>query len=136
MPEQQTGSCLCQTVKFRLKAEVLNTVNCHCSICKKITGAAFETIAVVNEGDLEIFTGRDNLSTYRVSDKAEKHFCSICGTPIYNIHFGHPGRALIQIGALDEPASLSPTLNLHSENMFPWVTTLDDLKNFPQGFRK
>ncbi len=130
-----TGSCLCKSITYQLNANFQNAVNCHCNICKKITGGAFEAIALIEDNALQFTTGEDLLTSYQISELADKHFCKICGTPIFNLHNGVPGKAITHIGSLDDPTCVTPTVNIHSENMLPWIKTIGELHTFEQGFQ-
>lgn len=134
MPENPTGSCLCKSVRYTVKSPFRMALNCHCKTCKKITGAAFEAIALTEESGLEITHGKELLTTYQIGELAKKHFCSQCGTPIFNLHVKVPGQAIIHIGSLDDPAAVTPSVNLFCESMLPWLRSLGDLKSFDQGF--
>ena len=133
MSDTLTGSCLCNSVKYIITGEIMAVANCHCKTCKKITGGVFETIAVIDENDLEITEGQNNLSVYQISENAKKHFCRTCGTPIFNLHKRYPGRYLVQVGSLDEPALATPAINIFCESMLPWVKSIADLKCFDQA---
>lgn len=130
MIENVTGSCLCNSVKYTVHEKIKSVANCHCKTCKKITGAAFETIAVIDEKSLEIVEGGELLSAYEISDTAKKHFCSNCGTPIYNLLIAYPGRCMVQVGSLDHPELVTPAVNVFCESMLPWVKGIADLKCF------
>jgi len=130
MSENISGSCLCSAVKYIIKGEIKAVANCHCNTCKKITGGAFETIAVTAENNFEITVGQDNLTIYQISENTKKHFCRTCGTPIFNLHKKYPGNCMIQVGSLDEPALVTPAINIFCESMLPWVKGIADLKCF------
>lgn len=130
MIETSAGTCLCKSVKYVISEEIKSVVNCHCKTCKKITGAAFETIVVIDEKSLEIVEGRELLSVYQISETADKYFCSNCGTPIYNLLMNYPGRCMVQVGSLDQPDLVTPAVNIFCESMLPWVKEIADLKCF------
>lgn len=127
------GSCLCGRVTYQLTERVRSVANCHCTTCKKLTSGAFQTVALVREQGFELLTGQENLSSYEISGRARKHFCRTCGTPIYNLNQKFPGWVLVPIGPLDDPAALTPTLNVYCESMLGWVKTIGELKSFEQG---
>ena len=133
MPEKISGSCLCSRVKYTINSDVKGVGNCHCNTCKKITGGVFATIAIVAEVDLEITAGQEDLSSYQISENLNKNFCLTCGTPIFNQHKKYPGRCMVHVGSLDEPALALPAMNIFCENMLPWVKKLAELKSFEQG---
>ncbi len=130
MSDNLTGSCLCRAVKYVITGPIKAVANCHCDTCKKITGAVFETVAIVGEKDLEITEGRDSLMAYRISENAIKHFCPVCGTPIFNLIKKYPGNCMMQVGSLDDPALVTPAINIFCESMLPWVKSIGDLKCF------
>lgn len=132
MEENATGSCLCKSIKYVVNDEIKSVVNCHCNTCKKITGGAFETIAVVSENSLEVIEGQELITTFRINDNADKNFCSICGTPIYNQVDKYPGFTMVHVGSLDQPGLVKPAKNIFCESMLPWVKELADLDNFEQ----
>ena len=129
-----TGSCLCKAIQYQITTDFELALNCHCTICKKITGSAFESIALTAEDGLELTQGKEHLKSFRLTDKAEKNFCAECGTPIFNTNIQAPGKVIIHIGSLDDPQCVTPKINLHAENMLPWVMNIDQLKTFKQGF--
>ncbi|MBY6193073.1 GFA family protein [Marinobacter hydrocarbonoclasticus] len=43
------GECLCGSVKFEITEEIRNLYQCHCSLCRKATGAAANAATFVNE---------------------------------------------------------------------------------------
>jgi len=132
MAENTSGSCLCNSIKYVINEEIKSVVNCHCKTCKKITGGAFETIAVVGEKSIEVITGQELLKTFRINENADKNFCSICGTPIYNQVDKYPGFSMVHIGSLDQPFLIAPAKNIFCESMLPWVKGIADLKCFEQ----
>ena len=134
MTEQPSGSCLCQSIRYRIETPFQMTVLCHCNRCKKITGGAFEALTLVEENTLTFTCGKELLTNYRISELSSKNFCSKCGTPIYNLHAKLPGKALIHIGSLDDPTIVSPTVNIFCESMLPWVKDIGSLKSFPREF--
>ena len=136
MTTKATGSCLCGAVKYVTSADFEFSGNCHCNTCKKITGGPFETFAIIDEKNIKLTQGRESLSEYLVSPKAKKHFCRTCGTPIFNLHRLAPGKLIIHVGSLDNPQTLSPAVNIHCENMLPWVAEIGKIKSFDKGFTK
>jgi hypothetical protein len=130
MADNFTGSCLCNAVKYIINGPIKAAANCHCNSCKKTTGSVFATVAIIDENNLEIIEGQDALTTYQVSEKAMKHFCSTCGTPIFNLHKKYPGHCMVAVGSLDEPSLVAPAINIFCESMMPWVKSIADLQCF------
>ncbi len=133
MAEKMTGSCKCGRVRFHVTGAIAMAANCHCNTCKKVTGGAFSTIVAVEENDFKLTGGQGEVTGYRVSDKATKYFCSFCGTPVYNQHVDLPGKVLLPLGALDDPFVVTPTMNVHCEDMLSWVPKLMQMNNFDRS---
>jgi len=124
-------------LQYRLTDEIKNIVNCHCNLCRSINGSAFSTYVVVSLDALDIVNGRDKLSEYQVTEGAVKHYCSACGTPVFNSNpIRYPGLAMVYLGTLAEPASLKPAVNIYSENKLPWIDSITDIRSFTGPFRR
>ncbi len=132
MSDQPTGSCRCNAVRYVVKKPIQFAANCHCSICKKLTGGAFSSIAIVDEADLVFPEGKAALTAYEVSENATRYFCSRGGTPIYNLHKKFHGKLMLPIGTLDDPGEVVPAVNVHCEKMLPWVPNIMKMTNFDQ----
>lgn len=131
-----TGSCLCGAVAYEVNSDFEMSGNCHCNTCKKITGSAFEAFAIVASENFALTKGEESLAQFKISPKAKKNFCAICGTPVFNLHRLAPRKHIVHIGTLDNPACVTPTVNLHCENMLPWVAEILSLNNFDRGFSR
>ena len=129
-----TGSCFCKTVQYRISSAIPLAVNCHCNACKKSTGAAFASLAVIREKHLEIVAGQESLTSFLLGENLTKHFCSHCGTPIFNRNSRYPGRCMVAIGSLDNPTAVIPSANIHCENQLEWVTLDSSMQNFEQDY--
>ncbi len=129
-----TGSCFCKSVQYRIESSIAMAVNCHCNSCKKASGGAFASLAVVREKHLRITSGEDCLVTYQRSQSVAKHFCGCCGTPIFNRNSRYPGRCMLALGSLDNPSVVAPSVNVHCENRLAWVMLDDKMQNFEQDY--
>ncbi len=130
------GSCLCGQVTFDIQ-HVLTVVNCHCTQCRQMSGAAFSSYVVVRDDHFGLTTGKDKVATYDATERATKHFCTSCGSAIYNVNPElHPGLSFVYLGTLDDHEGLTPKANIHCSSKLPWVDTLSSLHNFDEEFRK
>lgn len=132
MSENFLGSCACNAINYVVRKNVQFVVNCHCNNCKKLTGAPFSSIAVALDQDFEIIKGKNEVSTFNISDNVKKHFCSSCGTPIYNLNKKYPGKCMIYLGSLDDPRCVTPSINIYCESMLPWLYSINEMRNFDQ----
>jgi hypothetical protein len=131
-----SGSCFCNTVQFRLSDAPKAVVNCHCNFCRKHSGAAFATYAVVPETVLEIISGQDSISAFQFKENAHKHFCKQCGSPIYNRNVRYPGLCMIYLGSISASLNMAPTVNIYCESQLAWVPAIAEIKFFEQGITR
>lgn len=73
------GRCLCGAVRITVPALEAGASACHCSICRRWTGAAmWGFVAVANKVDV-----RGEVARYRSSAFAERAWCPACGTHLW-----------------------------------------------------
>jgi hypothetical protein len=77
-----TGRCECATVKYQVRGELKDFCHCHCSICRRLHGAAFVTWGGVLRADVTYESGEDHLRRYAFSDNADSLFCDTCGATV------------------------------------------------------
>jgi hypothetical protein len=126
------GSCACKTITFRA-GEPLQFVNCHCNLCRKINGSAFSSY-VVAKADAVDFSGSEELQCYTATDCSTKHFCSKCGTPIYNSNpITYPGLVMLYLGTLANAQELKPGINIFCSSKLDWVDGLASQPSYPES---
>jgi hypothetical protein len=126
-----SGGCLCGAVRFEVSGEVKSVVNCHCTLCRKMNGAAFSTYAAVLDDHFELLQGEVN--QHQVTDQATKTFCPRCGTPIFNMNPKYAGLKILHFGVLDSPEDLLPAVNVYCSSKLDWVDQLLDIPGRPDG---
>ena len=108
------GGCLCGVVRFIVRA-VSDAGYCHCSICRRHSGAPVVAWAQVPEPDFELVAGEP--ATYESSEHGRRAFCSACGSVLW---FRESGAVSINICALDEPNAVSPAVHICIESQLGW----------------
>ncbi len=134
MPVAIPGSCHCGSVRFDLDAVPRMAVNCHCTICRKINGGAFSTYASIPESKIRMVQGAELLSRYDFSENARKHFCSKCGTPIYNTNRLYPGLCMVYLGSLNDPQQIVPAVNIFCQSGLAWTFSIEAIESHQEGF--
>lgn len=123
-----TGSCLCGGVRFEV-AQVPLIVLCHCSICRKANGAAFEAGGAVPVADFNLTTGGDLIQRYESSPGVQRSFCRVCGSRV-------PSKSrdgmlyFVPAGLLDDDPGVRPALHMFVGSKAPWWDITDDLPQF------
>lgn len=124
------GGCQCGSVRYAIAGAPLMTALCHCTTCRRATGAPAVAWAMFKEEQVS-FAGR-RPAEYASSPEAKRGFCAACGTPISFTASYIPGLVDIAIGSLDRPEALAPALHYWDSKRLPWMTFADDLPKYPE----
>jgi hypothetical protein len=127
-----TGSCLCRGITYEVDGEFGRVVNCHCSMCRKATGAAFRTRAGVATEAFRWLTGDDLLSRYESSPGETRTFCRVCGATLVTFFRDHPGEIGLALGTLDDDPGVRPSAHVFVASKAPWFEITDQLPQFSE----
>jgi hypothetical protein len=116
----KTGGCFCKSVRYELKNNDYKVVNCHCSMCRRTSGAPFVSWLIVPTTDFR-YTG-DTPQLLKSSENASRDFCAKCGTPVTCVNETHPEIVDVTLGSLDEPETFVPSGDFYTDTRLPWVT--------------
>ncbi|HYG26662.1 MAG TPA: GFA family protein [Caulobacteraceae bacterium] len=121
MTANYSGGCFCGAVRYVARGEPVNSRVCHCRMCQKAVGAAFNARVLFMASDVEV-TGP--VRTFHSSPELERGFCGTCGTTLYS---ARPSAGVIGLtaGSLDEPSLFQPTMHIWTASRQPWLC-LDD----------
>ncbi len=123
------GSCLCGGVEFELDGPVVRMFNCHCSICRKTSGAAHGTFAVGHAKDFTWHKGEDLISQYETPANGPRSFCSNCGSTLPGVDDRY---AAMPAGALDDDPVKRPEFHFLTASKASWHEIVDDLPAFEE----
>jgi len=98
------GGCLCGGVRFVIRAPLGEIVVCHCSLCRRWSGAAYGAASPVRRDGLELVEDQ-GLAWYVDRNDRERGFCRTCGCGIFWLREGDD-EIYVSAGALDEPTGL------------------------------
>ena len=119
---QIDGGCLCGAVRYSGNAEAAFAGVCHCRDCQKFTGSAFGAMIGVPKGAL---TFRGTFKTFSsIGGSGQpilRHFCPECGSSIAEETVNLPGMMVINVGTLDDPAQVTPAMEIFCDDALPWV---------------
>lgn len=120
-----TGHCLCGAVSFETAKPPIKVMHCHCSMCRRASGAAFVTYAMFDAADVR-FLGPSPIA-YRSSDIASRSHCGTCGSPVSFCYDAEPDKIYLAAGLFDEAQSLAPSEHWYAEGALPWLHLSDGL---------
>jgi len=131
-----SGSCLCENISWEVDPVGVPVYHCHCSMCRKMHGAAFGTYAYTPSEHFR-WTGRlDTLGNYRSSPMLMRSFCRQCGSVVPN-QDEDQSHYFIPIGSQDN----APEVDCHifTGSKAPWLDITDKLPKhdeFPPGMNE
>jgi hypothetical protein len=128
-----SGSCLCDSIRFRIRGELGPVGYCHCSMCRKANGSAFSTNGIVRRRDFSFMRGDELIQEYESSPGRFRAFCSRCGSPIYSRVDAQPEALRVRLGTLDCDPGRRPAGHVWVGSKAPWHTISDDLPQFEKG---
>jgi hypothetical protein len=102
------GGCLCGGVRFAIDGKLGPAGHCHCSQCRRASGAAFASNAPVRTRYFTLRSGAELVREYESSPGKYRAFCCRCGSPLYSRRESEPALRRIRLGTLDgdpEPAA-------------------------------
>jgi hypothetical protein len=119
-----TGGCQCGAVRYEWAERPEFASVCHCRMCQKASGQPFMALT---GGKLEhLRWTRGAPSIFKSSDKAERGFCSACGTPL-TYRFEGSGTISVTMTSLDDPEAIRPSRQYGIEGKVSWVDTIGSL---------
>ena len=118
------GSCLCGAVRYEAGTPSLS-VNCHCSRCRKWSGAAFASITRVRLETLRV-TGESSLGRFESSPNVVRCFCTTCGSSLFTMR-PDLGRVHVRLGTVDGDPGVRPSMHIFLGSKACWFEVTDAL---------
>jgi hypothetical protein len=125
------GGCLCGAIKVRATGEPECVLYCHCSDCRKATGAPVSIFAGYSAEQVEIERGVPG--SYESSPGVRRSFCGECGTPLSYEDERLPGEVYLHAGIFDEPELFRPKLHGWDSQRLGWLHISDDLPRYEKS---
>ena len=131
MSEPVRGSCLCGGVRFEVTGPFLRASHCHCSRCRKHSGAAVSTQGRVRREHFHLLAGAGLIRVFAPAPGAAvKAFCSVCGSSLFGGHWPHGRQVSIRMGAFDDDPGIAPQFHTYVGSKAPWDRIDDDLPQY------
>lgn len=127
------GSCLCGGVRFEIdEREILMANHCHCSNCRKVSGAAYGTFIQIAREHFRWLAGNDLVSTYESSPGIHRAFCKQCGSRTPQTGDASP-HFTVPAGTLDSDPGVRPVVSVFSSSKAPWCAMDEAIPSLPDG---
>lgn len=122
-----TGSCLCGRVRYEVTGPLGPIANCHCTQCRKASGASFATNASVGASTFRFVTGGDLVGRFESSPGQYRCFCTRCGSPLVKRYDAKPDEVRIRLGTFESDPGTRPVMHVFVGSKAPWTVIDDDL---------
>lgn len=124
MSEAYDGGCACGGVRYRMTGAPMFVHCCHCTRCRRLSGAAFGVNAPIETDRVAVLKGQPVPAVY-AGETGMRHTawrCAECGVALWTHHpaFG-PRIALVTVGTLDAGHDLQPKIHCYTRFKLPWV---------------
>lgn len=127
------GRCLCGAVRLEVRAEPRTMLYCHCEHCRRASGSSFATNVLVDPGGVVVVEGEAHVGTYESRPGKLRHFCTRCGSPLFNRMRDGSGPVPVRAGVLDADPGLRPSRHIWVRSKAPWVVLDDGLPRHVEG---
>ena len=125
-----SGSCLCGGVRYEIEGKIGPALNCHCSMCRKATGAAFRSRVAVPRKNFRWLQGQDLLTSYASSPGTIRTFCKVCGSTLVSLFADKSETLGLAMGTLDDDPVIRPSFHVFVGSKAPWFEITDRLPQF------
>ena len=129
-PARLRGKCLCGAVQYEVADAFSYALNCHCSNCRRATGAAFKSFAGIVRAALTTTQGADRLMIYGSKENHDAH-CAHCGSMLYSL-VRDSAYVHVTLGTLIDPPTIRPSAHIFVGSKAPWFAITDDLPQYEE----
>ena len=127
-----SGRCECGRVRFEADAPIQDFSHCHCSMCRRLHGAAFASWAGIPKNSFRYVSGEDSVSVYSSSGSLDRKFCSNCGSSFRSDMKDEPEVVYLAMGNLDGDPERPPGYHFFVASKAPWIDIGDGLPQWDE----
>lgn len=127
-PQILSGSCFCGAVRYDVADAFRYALNCHCSNCRRTTGAAFKPLAGIKVHKLRVTAGADRRLIVGETTSHDAH-CGQCGSLLYSL-VRDAAWVHVAMGTLRDAPTIRPSAHIFVGSKAPWFSITDDLPQY------
>ncbi|EAQ64031.1 hypothetical protein MED121_20716 [Marinomonas sp. MED121] len=134
------GYCLCGDVSFLLTGDLPAIYQCHCSLCRRVSGSSSNSAIIVPfeqfkwlSGAINNDSGQQGIRSFSTKTGFKSDFCLHCGSPVPNLsadsrHYWVPA------GLLEGPMKTQVKAHVYTNSRAEWDTAFikDDVEKFAE----
>ena len=122
------GHCQCGQLRYEADASAFNETACHCSVCRRTSGAPFVAWFSVPLSSFRFTQGTP--ASFRSSAHGTRSFCPHCGTALTFQSSRFPEEIDVTTCSLDDPEQVPPKDHIYTSTRLHWVQLADGLPGF------
>ncbi|MFD2176728.1 GFA family protein [Veronia pacifica] len=125
------GKCLCGNVEFSIDGHLPHLYQCHCSLCRKLSGSSSDTATFLNKEQFSWLKGESMINSFKTETGYRSDFCSKCGSNVP--HLMDNGKQFwIPAGLLDGTGKSQIAAHLFVESKASWDNICDYGKQYEE----
>lgn len=128
-----TGSCLCGARAYEIEGEIDGVWVCHCSLCRKASGANGAYILIVPRERFRWVRGEEHGVTYALRETYTISRCQTCGTPLPAEE--DEKNVYVTAGTLDAPLGKGVRTHLFCASRADWDRDDPEVRHFDERSR-
>ena len=117
------GGCHCKKITWRVQLPPTIALNCHCNMCRALSGADYSSWLVFPDEQFTLLGGEQQLVEYAATEEFIRRFCSACGATVTCVNNNKfPGHTYVAKGNVSSGFNLPPQIQVYIDDKAPWVT--------------
>lgn len=131
------GTCACGSVAYEITPPFQFFQYCHCSRCRKTSGAAHAANIRLDREQFTWTRGEELVNRWEdpAAERFSNSFCSVCGSKLPSLN--RTGESvLVPAGTLDDTPAVSPERNIFWKSKADWYSEVGTLPFFDERQKK
>ncbi|MGE7993690.1 GFA family protein [Pseudomonas sp. NPDC089554] len=125
MTQVHEGGCHCGGLRYRLRGALTDVAHCHCTICRRVSGAPVVTWVTLALGDFQWLN--EEAQCYVAPASCRRYFCGRCGAHVALVTEHSPQSIDVTVATLDRPEDVRPNRHIWVGTRLPWLHLDEDL---------
>ena len=127
-----TGRWQGARVQYEADCNLVDLCHCHCSICRRLHGAAFASCGGIYREKFAYVSGEDSIRIYPFSENSDSIFCSHCGSTLLVDFKSEADMLYLALGTVDGDLDCPTGFHQFVASKAPWFTIHDDLPQYDE----
>lgn len=121
----KTGQCLCGEIKYEVSGDLLWAGACHCRMCQRQSGGAFQIWASTSKKNFKLTSGIPK--KFQSSANVFRSSCPTCSSHLFFEYKDAPGDLYITTVSFDDP-EIIPEQHIWWSSKLKWLCLNDGIE--------